>query len=75
MNVFRMQGIAFIPDKSESDTDRESDTKTYTGVNCLIVIYKLGDTMTLSTTLELLISTYVNAYLFHIIHTNAPRNL
>jgi hypothetical protein len=31
MNVFRMRGMIFIPDKSEPDTDRESDTKTYTG--------------------------------------------
>jgi hypothetical protein len=37
-----MRGIAFIPDKSESDTDRESNAKTYTGVNCLDVIFKWG---------------------------------
>jgi hypothetical protein len=32
-----MQGMAFIPDKMKPDRDRESDAKTYTGVNCLDV--------------------------------------
>jgi hypothetical protein len=40
MNAFQMQGMAFIPDKSRPDKDRESDAKTYTGVNCLDVIFK-----------------------------------
>jgi hypothetical protein len=35
MNVFRMRGMAFIPDKTEPDIDRESDASTYTGVHCL----------------------------------------
>jgi hypothetical protein len=42
MNVFQMRGMAFIPDKVKPDIDRESDTKTYTGVNCLDVIFKRG---------------------------------
>jgi hypothetical protein len=42
---FECGALLFIPDKSESDTDRESDTKTYTGVNCLDVIFKRGDTL------------------------------
>jgi hypothetical protein len=42
MNVFRMRGMAFIPDKTEPDTDRESDALTYTGVHCLDVIFKRG---------------------------------
>jgi hypothetical protein len=38
-----MRGMAFIPDKSEPDIDRESDAhKTYTRVNCLDVIFKWG---------------------------------
>jgi hypothetical protein len=37
-----MWGMAFIPDRSESDIDRESDAKTYTGVNCLDIIFKWG---------------------------------
>jgi hypothetical protein len=35
MNVFWMRGMAFIPDKTKSDIDRESDATTYTGVHCL----------------------------------------
>jgi hypothetical protein len=42
MNVFQMLGMAFIPDKSKPDIDRESDAKTYTRVNCLDVIFKRG---------------------------------
>jgi hypothetical protein len=41
-NVFQMRGMAFIPDKVKPDIDRESDAKTYTGVNCLVVILKRG---------------------------------
>jgi hypothetical protein len=33
-------GHGFIPDKSTPDIDRESDAKTYTGVNCLDIIFK-----------------------------------
>jgi hypothetical protein len=40
MNVYQMRGIAFIPDKVEPDIDTESDAKTYTGANCLNVIFK-----------------------------------
>jgi hypothetical protein len=29
MNVFWMQGMAFIPEKLEPDIDRESDAKAY----------------------------------------------
>jgi hypothetical protein len=39
MNVFGVRGMAFIPDKSEPDIDRESDAKTYTRVNCQDVIF------------------------------------
>jgi hypothetical protein len=35
MNVFQMWGMAFLPNKSKPDIDRESDAKTYTGVNYL----------------------------------------
>jgi hypothetical protein len=42
MNVFRMQGITFKPDKTEPDIDRESDASIYTGVHCLDVIFKQG---------------------------------
>jgi hypothetical protein len=42
LNVFRMWGMAFIPDKLEPDIDRESDAKAYTRVNCLDVIFKHG---------------------------------
>jgi hypothetical protein len=42
MNVLRMQGMPFIPDKTEPDIDRESDASTYTGVHCLDVIFKRG---------------------------------
>jgi hypothetical protein len=42
MNLFRMPGMAFIPDKTEPDIDRESDALTYTGVYCLDVIFKWG---------------------------------
>jgi hypothetical protein len=42
MNVFRMRVMTFTPDKSKPDIDRESDTKTYTRLNCLDVIIKQG---------------------------------
>jgi hypothetical protein len=35
-----MRGMAFIPDKTEPDIDRESEASTYTGVHCLEVIFK-----------------------------------
>jgi hypothetical protein len=37
MNVFRMRGMAYIPDKAEPYIDRESDALTYAGctVHCL----------------------------------------
>jgi hypothetical protein len=40
MNVFQKQGMAFIPNKVKPGIDRESDAKTYTGVNCLDTIFK-----------------------------------
>jgi hypothetical protein len=42
MNIFQMLGMAFTPDKSEPDVDRESDAKTYTRVKCRDVIFKRG---------------------------------
>jgi hypothetical protein len=42
MNIFQMQGMAFVPDNSKPDIDRESDAKTYTGVNFLHIILKWG---------------------------------
>jgi hypothetical protein len=39
MNVFQMWGIAFTPDRVKPDIDRDSDAKTYTGANCLDVIF------------------------------------
>jgi hypothetical protein len=42
MNVFRIRGMAFIPDKLEPNIDRESDALTYTGVHCLYVNFKWG---------------------------------
>jgi hypothetical protein len=39
---FECRALRFIPDKLEPDTDRESDTMTYTGVHCLDVNFKLG---------------------------------
>jgi hypothetical protein len=50
--------LAFIPDKSEPDTDRESDAMTYTGVHCLDVIFKWG-MLTLSTMLHNLRQSYI----------------
>jgi hypothetical protein len=37
-----MRGMAFIPDKVKPDIDRESDAKTYTGVNRLDIIFNWG---------------------------------
>jgi hypothetical protein len=51
---FECGALAFIPDKSEPDTDRETDALTYTGVHCLDVIFKWG-MLTLSTMLDNLI--------------------
>jgi hypothetical protein len=42
MNVFQVRGMVFIPYETKPDIDRESDAKTYTGVNCLGVIFKWG---------------------------------
>jgi hypothetical protein len=56
MNIFQMWGMAFIPDKTEPDIDRESDASTYTRVHCLDVISKMGDMLTLLTTLDNLTS-------------------
>jgi hypothetical protein len=42
MNVFQVQGMAFIPDKVEPNIDRESDASTYAGVHCLDVNSKWG---------------------------------
>jgi hypothetical protein len=42
MNVIQMRGMHFIPDKVKPAIDRESDTKTYTGVNLLDVMFKGG---------------------------------
>jgi hypothetical protein len=42
MNEFQMRGMAFIPDKSEPDIDRESDAKTYTRVYCLVIFFLNG---------------------------------
>jgi hypothetical protein len=39
---FECRALLFMPDNSEPDTDRESDAKTYTGVNCLDVMFKRG---------------------------------
>jgi hypothetical protein len=47
--------LLYIPDKSEPDTNRESDTMTYTEVHCQDVIFKWG-MFTLSTMLDILIS-------------------
>jgi hypothetical protein len=47
MNVFWVQGMAFMPDKAEPNIDRESDTLTYTGVHCLDVNFQMGDTLPL----------------------------
>jgi hypothetical protein len=55
-----------IPNKLEPDTDRESDAMTYTGVHCLDVIFKMGDTSTLSTMLGNLIFTLAYIYSIHI---------
>jgi hypothetical protein len=42
MNVFRVRGMAFIPDKAEPNIDRESDASTYTEVHCLDINFKWG---------------------------------
>jgi hypothetical protein len=42
MNVFRLRGMAFIPDKAEPNIGRESDALTYTGVHCLYINFKWG---------------------------------
>jgi hypothetical protein len=39
---FKCRALLFIPDKSEPDTDRESDATTYTGVHCVDVIFERG---------------------------------
>jgi hypothetical protein len=39
---FECGALLFITGKSEPDTDRESDTMTYTGVHCLDVTFKRG---------------------------------
>jgi hypothetical protein len=62
MNVFQMRGMAFIPDKSKPDTDQESDAKTYTGVNCLEVIFKQGIRWPYLTMLDILISVLMYIY-------------
>jgi hypothetical protein len=70
--------LAFIPDNSEPDTDRESDAMTYTGVHCLDVIFKRG-ILTLSTMLDNLISTleyiYSIAFKMYIFLFGAPKRL
>jgi hypothetical protein len=58
---FECGALAFIPDKSEPDTDGESDALTYTGVHCLHVIFKWG-MLTLSTMLDNLISLLAFVY-------------
>jgi hypothetical protein len=65
MNVFWMQGMAFIPDKTEPEIDRESDASTYTWVHCLDIIFKMGDMLTLLTMLDNLTSRL--AYIYSII--------
>jgi hypothetical protein len=62
MNVFRIRGMTFIPDKTEPDTDRESDASTYTGVHCLDVIFKTGDMLALLTMLDNLTSRLAYTY-------------
>jgi hypothetical protein len=58
---FECGSLAFIPDKSEPDTDRESDAMTYTGVHCLDVIFKWG-ILPLSTMLDNLTCTLEYIY-------------
>jgi hypothetical protein len=58
---FKCGALAFIPDKSEPDTDRENDAKTYKGVHCLDIIFKWG-MLTLSAMLDNLISTLEYIY-------------
>jgi hypothetical protein len=65
---FECGALAFIPDKSEPDTDRESDAMTYTGVHCLDVIFKWG-MLTLSTMLDNLISTLEHIYSINVMIT------
>jgi hypothetical protein len=57
LNEFiQMRGMTFMPDKSKPDIDRESDAKTYTGVNCLHRRnFKMGDTLTLHDLFDILI--------------------
>jgi hypothetical protein len=60
---FECGALAFIPDNSEPDTDRESDAMTYTGVHCLDVIFKWGDFDLIYYVIQSYI--YVRVYLFH----------
>jgi hypothetical protein len=60
-----MRGMAFIPDKSEPDIARENDAKTLHMGELTRHNFEMGDTLTLSTMLGILISTYVNVHLFH----------
>jgi hypothetical protein len=68
---FKFGALAFVPDKLEPDTNRESDAMTYTGVHCLDVIFKWG-MLTLSTMLDNLISTleYIYSILDKVIYFN-----
>jgi hypothetical protein len=48
IHVFQMRGTTSIPDNVKPDIDGESDAKTYSlGLNCLDIIFKRGDTLTL----------------------------
>jgi hypothetical protein len=67
---FECGALASIPDKSEPDTDIESDAMTYTGVHCLDVIFKWG-MLTLSTMLDNLISTLEYIYSIFLLGVSA----
>jgi hypothetical protein len=48
MNVFRVRGMAFIPDNKKPDMDGESDAKTYSRVKLSRRKILKGDVLTLS---------------------------
>jgi hypothetical protein len=57
--------LLHIPDKSKPNIDRDSDAKTYTGVNCLDVIFKRGICWPYITILDILI--YKLTYIYSIL--------